>query len=183
VFNTEGLGSMGFGVPAAIGGCIASKGKRTICIEGDGGFHMNSQELETARRLHLPLKIFVLNNNGYGSIRATQRNYFQSRFVGIDPESGLTLPSIQKLGEAYGMQTRVLRDHADLRKKVREILAADGPMLVEVLVSPDQMTMPKLSSLQRPDGTMVSKPLEDLWPFLPRDEFNSNMIIPPLKEE
>jgi acetolactate synthase-1/2/3 large subunit len=183
IFNTEGLGSMGFGVPAAVGGCIASNGKRTVCIDGDGGFHMNSQELETAKRLNLPVKIFVLNNNGYGSIRATQRNYFQGRFVGIDPGSGLTLPSVSKLGEAYGIKTQKLLDHTDIKKKVREILEADGPALVEVMVSPDQLTMPKLSSMQKPDGSMVSKPLEDLWPFLPREEFKANMIIPPLSEE
>jgi acetolactate synthase-1/2/3 large subunit len=183
IFNTEGLGSMGFGVPASIGGCIASNGKRTVCIDGDGGFHMNSQELETIRRLNLPIKLFVLNNNGYGSIRATQRSYFQGRYVGIDPQSGLTLPNVSKLGEAYGIKTRQLLDHTDLKLKVREILDAEGPVLVEVMVSPDQPTMPKLSSMQRPDGSMVSKPLEDLWPFLPREEFESNMIIPPLKEE
>jgi len=183
VFNTEGLGSMGFGVPAAIGGCIASGGKRTVCIDGDGGFHMNSQELETIRRLDLPLKIFVLNNNGYGSMRTTQRNYFKGNFVGSNPESGLTLPNIMKLGEAYGLKTRLLRDHTDLSQKVREILQTEGPVLVEVMISPEQMTMPKLSSMQRPDGSMVSKPLEDLWPFLSRDEFRANMIIPPLNED
>jgi acetolactate synthase I/II/III large subunit len=183
IFNTEGLGSMGFGVPAAIGGCIASGGKRTVCIDGDGGFHMNSQELEVVKRLKLPIKYFILNNDGYGSIRTTQRNYFQGRYVASNPESGLTLPDIRKIGEAYGIRTFQLRNHADLRKKVREILDADGPAVTEVMVSPDQYTAPKLSSYAKQDGTMVSRPLEDLWPFLDRKEFEANMIIPSLTEE
>ncbi len=182
VFNTEGLGSMGFGVPASIGGCIASGRKRTVCLDGDGGFHMNSQELETVKRLNLPIKIFVLNNDGYGSIRITQRNYFQERYVASNPASGLTLPDVRKIGTAYGLKTFLLKDQTDLQKRVREILDGDGPSVTEVMVSPDQMTMPKLSSMQRPDGSMVSKPLEDLWPFLDRSEFLSNMIIPPLDE-
>ncbi len=183
IFNTEGLGSMGFGVPAAIGGCIASGGKRTVCIDGDGGFHMNSQELEVVKRLKLPIKYFILNNDGYGSIRTTQRNYFQGRYVASNPESGLTLPDIRKIGEAYGIRTFQLRNHADLRRKVREILDADGPAVTEVMVSPDQYTAPKLSSYAKQDGTMVSRPLEDLWPFLDRKEFEANMIIPSLTEE
>lgn len=183
IFNTEGLGSMGFGVPAAIGGCIASGGKRTVCIDGDGGFHMNSQELEVVKRLKLPIKYFILNNDGYGSIRTTQRNYFQGRYVASNPESGLTLPDIRKIGEAYGIRTFQLRNHADLLKKVREILDADGPAVTEVMVSPDQYTAPKLSSYAKQDGTMVSRPLEDLWPFLDRKEFEANMIIPSLTEE
>ncbi len=183
VFNTEGLGSMGFGVPASIGGCIASGGKRTICLDGDGGFHMNSQELETVRRLDLPIKFFVLNNDGYGSIRNTQRNYFQGRYVASNKASGLTLPDIRKVGAAYGLKTFQLRDQTQLLKQVRAILESGGPSVTEVLVSPDQLTMPKLSSMQRPDGTMISKPLEDLWPFLDRKELEENMIIPLLNEE
>jgi acetolactate synthase-1/2/3 large subunit len=183
VFNTEGLGPMGFGVPASIGGCIASGGKRTVCLDGDGGFHMNSQELEVVKRLNLPIKFFILNNNGYGSIRITQRNYFHGKYVASGPDSGLTLPDVRKIGEAYGLKTFQLRDQAELRKRVSEILESGGPSVTEVLVSPDQLTMPKLSSMQRPDGSIVSKPLEDLWPFLDRKEFEGNMIIPPLKED
>jgi len=183
IFNTEGLGSMGFGIPASIGGCIASGGKRTVCLDGDGGFHMNSQELEVVKRLRLPIKFFVLNNDGYGSIRITQRGYFQGNYVASNPASGLTLPDIRKIGEAYGITTFRLNDHTDLHSKVKEILDTEGPAVTEVMVSPDQVTMPKLSSMQRPDGSMVSKPLEDLWPFLDREEFLSNMIIPSLREE
>ena len=103
VFNAQGLGSMGFGVPASLGGCLASGRKRTVCLEGDGGFQMNLQELETIRRLNLPIKFFVLNNGGYGSIRATQQHYFAGRLVASSPESGLTLPDTQKIAQAYGI--------------------------------------------------------------------------------
>jgi acetolactate synthase-1/2/3 large subunit len=182
IFNSEGLGPMGFGVPAAIGGCLASGGKRTVTIDGDGGFHMNSQELETVRRLHLPIKFFVLNNNGYGSIRATQRNYFDGRLVASDPTSGLTLPSLAAIGAAYGIPTTRISDHEGIREAVRSVLSAQGPALCEVMVSPEQFTSPKVSSEQRTDGSMLSKPLEDLWPFLDREEFRENMLVPALED-
>jgi len=181
-FYTPGLGAMGFGVPAAIGGCIASGGRRTVCIDGDGGFHMNSRELEVVKRLNLPIKFFVLNNQGYGSIRFTQRNYFGGHFVASDIQSGLTLPDISKIGQAYGIATRRLLNHTDIRREVREVLETEDPVVCEVMVSPDQVTIPRLSSMQQPDGSILSKPLEDLWPFLDRQEFLSNMIIPPLEE-
>jgi acetolactate synthase I/II/III large subunit len=183
IFNTEGLGSMGFGVPAAIGGCIASGRKRTVCVDGDGGFQMNIQELEVVKRLNLPIKLFILNNAGYGSIRTSQRNYFNGHYVASNPQSGLTLPDICKTAEAYGVKSYRLKDHANLRERINEILAFDGPAVTEVMVSPDQFTAPKLSSYAKPDGTMVSRPLEDLWPFLDREEFERNMIVPPLKED
>jgi acetolactate synthase-1/2/3 large subunit len=182
IFNTEGLGPMGFGVPAAIGGCLASGGQRTVCIDGDGGFQMNIQEMETVRRLGLPIKFFVLCNQGYASIRHSQRNYFSGRFVASDASSGLTLPDPLRVAEAYGLPTARIDDHTQVRQVVREILDREGPLVCAVRVSADQMTAPKLSSMQRADGTFVSKPLEDLQPFLPRDEFLANMIVPPLPE-
>lgn len=182
IFNSEGLGPMGFGIAAGIGGCVASGGRRTVCVDGDGGFHMNSQELEVARRLNLPVKFFVLNNQGYGSIRATQRNYFSGRFVASDASSGLTLPDICRIGRSYGIPSTSIKTHRELRRKVRSILRSPGPSVCDVRVSPEQMTAPRLSSMQRADGSIVSKPLEDLWPFLDRREFLSNMLIPPLDE-
>lgn len=182
VFNTEGLGPMGFGLPAAIGGCIASGNRRTVCIDGDGGFQMNIQELELLHRFQLPLKIFVLNNQGYGSIRGSQNNYFKGHYVASDPSSGLTLPDTCRVAEAYRLPTCRLTGNAGLREKVREILAAPGPFLCDVVVPKDQPTSPKLSSYQKKDGSMASKPLEDLWPFLDREEFAANMIVPPLPE-
>ncbi|MFC1957451.1 thiamine pyrophosphate-binding protein [Chloroflexota bacterium] len=182
IFNTQGLGSMGFGIAAAIGGCLASGSKRTVCIDGDGGFAMNTQELETIKRLQLPIKVFVLNNQGYASIRNTQRTYFQGYFVGSDANSGLSLPSIAKVASAYGIHTLRIKNHAHIRQQVSDVLEFKGPVVCEVMISPDQYTAPRITSMQRSDGTMVSKPLEDMWPFLDRDEFMSNMLIPPVEE-
>jgi acetolactate synthase-1/2/3 large subunit len=182
VFNCPGLGAMGFGTPASIGGCLASGRKRTVCIDGDGGFQLNSQELETIKRLNLPIKIFVLNNQGYASIRATQRSYFEGRLVASSPSSGLTLPDTLKIAAAYGLSTVQIQDHSHIRERVRQVLEQDGPVVCEVMISPHQVTAPRLSSMQREDGTIVSKPLEDLWPFLNREEFQANMLIPTLDE-
>lgn len=181
VFNTQGLGPMGFGLPAAIGACLAS-GRRTVCIEGDGGVQMNSQELETVRRLNLPIKLFVLDNQGYGSIRSTQQAHFAGHLVGSTRESGLTLPSTLKLAAAYDLPAVEIRDHASIREQIRGILDRPGPMVCNVRITPNQATSPRISSRRRPDGSMESTPMEDLWPFLDRDDFRRQMFIPPLDE-
>ena len=182
VFNSEGLGPMGFGIAAAIGGCVASGGRRTVCIDGDGGWVMNFQELEVVRRLNLPVKIFVLNNNGYGSIRASQRNYFNSRFVASEPGSGLTLPSVQAVAEAFRLPGFHIANHEAIREQMSRVLSLPGPAVCEVMISPDQATMPRITSRLRADGTMASAPLEDMAPFLDREEFQRNMLIPILEE-
>ncbi len=173
--NTHGLGAMGFGVPAALGACLASDGRRTVCLDGDGGFVMNAQELAVIGRLNLPVKIFVLNNAGYGSIRATQINYFERRFVACDEASGLWLPDVQKTAEACGVAFRRITSQENLREQVAAILETDGPVVCDVLMAPDQFTQPKVSSKQQPDGRMVTMPMEDLWPFLDRAEFDAIM--------
>lgn len=175
IFNSPGLGSMGFAIPAAIGGCIASGGRRTVCIDGDGGFQMNIQELETIRRLNLPIKIFVLNNDGYGSIRATQNSYFGGFFVGSDPSSGLTLPNTVKIARAYGIPVVILEDVKRLWRKIDRVLSLDGPVICEVKVYPGQVVGPRVSSFQNENGEMETRPMEDLWPFLDRDELHRNM--------
>ena len=182
VLNSEGLGPMGFGIAASLGACLASGRRRTICLDGDGGFVMNVQELETVRRLGLPIKFFVLNNDGYASIRSTQKAYFDSRYVASEPGSGLTLPDIRAVAGAFGIATDRIASHADVRDGVRRVLAHPGPIVCEVMISPRQATAPRISNTQRADGTMVSRPLEDLWPFLDREEFRANMLIPPLDE-
>jgi acetolactate synthase I/II/III large subunit len=181
VFHNRGLGAMGFGLPASIGACIASGRRRTICVDGDGGFQLNIQELETVARLKLPIKFFVFNNKGYASIRAMQRNYFH-QLVGADPKSGLTLPDIIKVATAYGLSAVRIVDQHDLRNQIRDIIQIPGPVVCELMAVPDEIRAPRLSSGQRSDGTMISKPLEDLWPFLDRQEFLSNMLIQPLDE-
>jgi acetolactate synthase-1/2/3 large subunit len=180
IFITTALGPMGFGLPASIGACVASN-RRTICVDGDGGIQMNIQELETVKRLQLPLKIFVINNNGYGSIVASQKVYF-GRLVGADASSGLTLPDITKVAAAYGVPTARIANQKNLRQEIRDVLSTEGPCLCEVLVIEDEPRQPRVSSMQKPDGTMVSKPLEDMFPFLDRGEFLSNMIIPPVAD-
>lgn len=178
---TGGLGSMGYGLPASIGGCIGGGRKRTISVDGDGGFVMNIQELEVAKRLQLPIKYFVLNNNGYASIRASQSGYFKET-IGCDPSSGMTLPDIGKLAVAFGVPSLRIRDQSELRQMIRQALDTDGPVVCEVMVQPDQAIGPRTSSKIRSDGTMVSTPLEDLFPFLDRDELKSNMLIPLIEE-
>ena len=179
---TGGLGAMGYGLPATIGGCLGGNRRRTVSVDGDGGFVMNIQELEVVRRLQLPIKYFVLNNNGYASIRASQGGYFKQT-IGCDPGSGLTLPDIRQLASAFGINTLHIQDQSELRQIIRQALDADGPMVCEVMVQPDQAIGPRASSRIRKDGSMVSTPLEDLFPFLDRDELKSNMLIPLIEDE
>lgn len=182
VFHNKGTGAMGFCQPAAIGACIASGGKLTVCVDGDGGFQFNIQELDVVKRLGLPIKFFVMNNNGYASIRASQNNYFK-RLTGADASSGMTLPDTTKIADAFGLPTRRIENHKTMRTQIREILNTPGPMVCDVVIIPDEPRAPRVSSMQRPDGSMVSKPLEDMWPFLDREEFYANMIIPTLDED
>ncbi len=182
LFHTSALGAMGYGLPAAIGACLGSGCRPTVCVEGDGGIQLNIQELATIERLQLPIKIFVLSNNGYASIRASQRNWF-GRLTAADPSSGLTLPDITRVGAAYGLPVHRITDQSRLQEELREILDAPGPLLCDVCCLPEEPRMPSVASTQRADGSLVSRPLEDLWPFLSRDEFRSHMIVPPLVED
>jgi acetolactate synthase-1/2/3 large subunit len=181
VFHNRGTGAMGFGLPASIGACVASGKRRTVSVDGDGGFQMNIQELATVANLGLPIKFFVVNNRGYASIRTSQMNYFKL-LVGADDTSGLRLPDVRKVAAAYGLHTALIEGPANLREQIRNVLESDGPIVCEVRVPADEPRGPRVASAQRPDGSMVSKPLEDLWPFLDRDEFLSNMIVPPLED-
>jgi acetolactate synthase-1/2/3 large subunit len=182
IYHTAGLGSMGNGLPGSIGVCIAGGRRRTVCVDGDGGFQFNIQELETVARLNLPIKFFVLNNDGYASIRASQTNFFGAPQLGCDGRTGITVPDICKVAAAFGLATTRIESQANLREDVRKVLETPGPVVCDVVVIPDEVRGPRLSSMQRADGSLVSKPLEDLWPFLDRDEFHANMIVQPLPE-
>lgn len=182
IYHTAGLGAMGFGLPMSLAVSLANECRRTILVDGDGGFQFNIQELETAARLKLPVKFFVLNNDGYASIRASQTGYFGRASIGCDGSTGLTVPDLSKVAAAYNIPSVVIADQRNLRADVRRILAMDGPVVVDVRVIPDEMRAPRLQSYQKPDGSMVSKPLEDMYPFLPREEFLANMIVKPLEE-
>ncbi len=181
VFHNKGTGAMGFGPPAAIGACLAAGGRRVICVDGDGGFQFNAQELETIKRLRLPIKFFVVDNAGYACIRQSQANHF-GRLAGADEPSGLTLPPVRGVARAYGIPASRVSNRAGLRRRLRAVLTAEGPHICEVTVAPDEERMPRVQSAVRPDGSLVSRPLEDMWPFLPRDEYLSNMIVRPVEE-
>jgi acetolactate synthase I/II/III large subunit len=182
IYHTAGLGSMGYAIPSSIAACLAAGRRQTVCVDGDGGFQFNIQELETIARLNLPIKFFVLNNDGYASIRASQTNYFGQANIGCDARTGLTVPDISKVAASYRLQTAIIADQSNLRRDVRRVLDMEGPVVCDVRVIPDEIRAPRLSSTQRADGSFVSKPLEDLWPFLNRDEFLANMIVRPLPE-
>jgi len=178
IFNAPGLGAMGTGLPASIGACVASGRKRTLCFNGDGGFQLNIQELETVRRLGLPIKFFVLCNGGYGSIFAMQKGHFKNRMVASHPGSGLTLPDIRKVADAYGIPSARIGSLADVREVVSKALASPGPFLCEVHTSLEERTAPRVTSVVHPDGTITSNPMEDMAPPLSREEFQANMIAP-----
>jgi acetolactate synthase-1/2/3 large subunit len=173
--NAAGLGSMGFGLPYSIGACIANGGRRTVLINGDGSFQLNIQELETVVRLKLPLKTFIWDNNGYGSIMATQRNMFEGFYVGSNPSSGLTLPDVCSVAKAYGIRTETIENHETLGKTIEWVLAGNDPVLCRIRVTPSQITAPRVQSIKLPNGNMMSKPLEDMWPYLDEAEVKNNM--------
>jgi len=182
LYTNSGCASMGYDLPAAIGACIATGGEPLVCIAGDGSIQMNLQELQTIVSLNLPIKIFVLNNCGYHSIRQTQHSYFPDNIVGCGIESGLGFPSFEKLAFAYGIPFRSLTSNTEMIARIRETLDGPGPQLCEVTLDLNQQFAPKLSSRKLPDGRMISSPLEDLAPFLDREELNSNLLIPSVKE-
>ncbi len=164
IICSQGLGSMGFQLPQAIGVCIASGKKRVICIAGDGSIQMNIQELELLRRYKLPIKIFVISNNGYGSIRNTQDKFFDGNQVGCDGASGMTLPDLEKISYAYGIDHEAVYDEKKLRKMIHHVLGETGSCICEIVVDPNQQTLPKVQS-QMIFGEMVSGTMEDMYPY------------------
>jgi acetolactate synthase-1/2/3 large subunit len=174
--NAAALGSMGFGLPYAIGACISSNRRRTILINGDGAFQLNIQELETVARLKLPIKMFIWDNSGYGSIMAMQRNLFDGYYVGSSPASGLTIPDLCAVAKAYGIRCEQAMTHAELPEAITRTLEGADPVICLVRVTLSHVTAPKVQAMKTPDGGMVSKPLEDMWPYLPPEELAANMI-------
>jgi acetolactate synthase-1/2/3 large subunit len=170
LLNTPGLGSMGFGIGAAIGACLGSGNKPTICIEGDGGWVMNIQELEVARRLSLPITFFVLNNNGYGSIRSTQDGYFNGKYVASSPGSGASLPSITGISSGFKIPSGTLTNNVAVAKKVPLYLAQGQryPVIIEVMVQPDHKTLPRSTVFQNDEGEFETAPCQFMKP--PLDE-------------
>lgn len=177
--NNSAIASMGYGLPAAIGTCISGGKRTTICLEGDGSIMMNLQELQTIMTNHLPIKIFLINNNGYHSIRITQTNLFNKNFVGIGEESGdLSFPEFRKIAEAFGYPYFAAHSNEEMKSVVDKTLSMDGPIFCEIFTDTKQVWEPKSSTKRLSDGTLVSPPLEDLAPFLPREELEKQMFIP-----
>ncbi len=190
IFSNSGSAPMGYDLPAAIG--VAStklesqagtEWGQVICLAGDGSIQMNLQELQTIVNFDLPIKIFVLNNKGYHSIRQTQANFFGQPLVGCcngEPKQGL--PEMQKLAQAYNIPYNRASNHEDMEGAIKEALGAEGAFICEVMLTPEQIFAPKPASIKLEDGRMVSQPLENLFPFLPREEFLENIIIKPIED-
>lgn len=176
--TTSGLGSMGYGLPAMIGACIARGRQPTIGVESDGSLMMNLQELATLRGLNLPVRMFIINNRGYASIRNTQRNYFNGRYVGTGPEANLFIPDFVALAESLGLPAMRIADASELDAGIAHTLAQPGPFICDIHVTPNELLWPKAIAIPQPDGTMLSMPLEDMTPLLPRDELRAQMIVP-----
>ncbi len=162
--NAAGLGSMGFGLPYAIGSCIANNRRRTILINGDGAFQLNIQELESLHRLNLPVKMFIWCNEGYASIRAMQRNNFEGRYVGSSAESGLTIPDLVKVAAAYGFKTVRIKDNRELDAVLPSVMADNMPVLCVVHVDPNETVLPRVRAYVGADGQIKSGLLEKMTP-------------------
>jgi acetolactate synthase-1/2/3 large subunit len=183
LYTNSGCASMGYDLPGAIGASVASNKKRVVCIAGDGSIMLNLQELQTIIGYDLPVKIFVLNNSGYHSIRQTQNAYFPNdEEVGVGPDSGLSFPNFQRLAKGFGFKARFIGSITGMDDVIQETIETEGPQFCEVILDLEQQFSPKLSSRKLKDGTMVSSPLEDMAPFLDREELAHNLLYT-LKED
>ena len=183
LWTNSGCATMGYDLPAAIGVCAATKHKkRVVCIAGDGSIMMNLQELQTIAGYGLPVKVILLNNNGYVSIFQTHRNFFNGVEVGGGPKSNVTFPEFSKLAPAFGLAYSRAHQHDQLRDNIRAALDSDGPALCEIIIDETVPFAPKLGAKQHPDGRITSPPLEDLSPFIPRDVLRENMLIDLVEE-
>jgi len=180
--TSGGQAEMGYTVPACIGVSFAKGKGEVLGITGDGSFQFNIQELQTIKHHQLPIKIFVLNNDGYLSIRATQSKFFEGRFIGTDDTSGVSFPELEKIAEAYGIKYYKISDNKSVADTVDSILEDNVPVLCEVVCKRDQEIIPAVSSATNASGQIKSRPLEDMYPFLDREELKSNMIIKLLEE-
>lgn len=178
--TSGGQAEMGYTMPATIGVCFARRKLETIGITGDGSFQMNIQELQTIVHHKLPIKLFIWNNDGYSSIRETQEKFFDKRYLGTDKESGVSFPSIEKIAYAYGIQYFKILNYSTIDIVIKSVLSFNGPVICEVICQKNQKVAPIVSSIKMEDGTMMSLPIEDMYPFLERSEFLENMIVKPI---
>jgi acetolactate synthase-1/2/3 large subunit len=174
LISNSGSASMGYDLPAAIGAAFAQPRKRVICLAGDGSIQMNIQELQTIVHHRLPIKIFVLNNSGYLSMRMTQTGFF-GRLMGESSSTGASLPNMVKVACAYGIPSQRIDRDSQL-PQVDQALAAEGPSLIDVVLDPSQEFEPRSRARQLPNGRIVSPSLEDMYPFLDEVELAGNMV-------
>ena len=174
MFSNSGSASMGYDLPAALGAAVARRGRRVVCLAGDGSLQMNIQELQTVRHHQLPVKLFVMDNRGYLSIRSTQQNFFAAT-IGSGPGDGVSFPDYSAVAAAYGIPAVRLVEPAALDETITEVLEAQGPVVCTVVLDPEQGFEPRVKSRAMPDGTIVSPALEDMYPFLDRAELARNM--------
>ena len=167
---------MGYALPASIGASLAVN-RDIICITGDGSIQMNIQELQSIKHHKLPVKIFILNNHGYSSMKLTQTTFFNKNFNGCNEASGISFPDNPKLADLYNLKYFKIDSTAKMTEVIKKVLSYSGGVLCEVMLTKDYVIAPKLTSERRPDGSLIAKPLEDLFPFLDRDELLSNMIV------
>lgn len=175
------LGTMGLSLPLGIGAYYAAQDKSIVAVTGDGSLQMNIQELQTLYHYQIPLKLFVINNHGYLSIRNTQENYFECRFAGCSPESGVSCPDLDRIADAYKIKYESISTPDELERKVKSVIDFKGPVICEVFTDPEQKIIPSVSSKELEDGSLVSAPLEDMWPFLSKEELKKEMIIKPVE--
>lgn len=175
--TSGGFATMGFSLPASIGASIGRNNGRVMCINGDGSFQQNIQELQTVVHNNLPVKIFVLNNEGYLSIRFTQIRYFENRLIGEGCSSGVSFPDLEKIAHAYGIPFFRIHNNTELSRDLEKVINHDGPVICEIMTPPDQEIIPTIASKKMDDGSMVSRPLDDMYPFLDKEEHDSNMKI------
>ena len=182
-YHTSGAqADMGFSLPAAIGISYANKGAPVIGITGDGSFQMNIQELQVLWENKPNVKIIIFNNNGYLSIKTTQKKFFNERYAGTGAGYGLSNPDFGKIVRAYGLNYLKAESPSELYKKMGLLFSDNQPCIFEVICPEWQEVIPNVSALKKADGSMVSKPIEDMYPFLERDEFFNQMIVTPAKE-
>ena len=174
MFLTSGLGSMGYGLPAAIGACVGYGKRPTVCVESDGSLMLNLQELATLKQLNLPITLLVMNNNGYASIRNTQKNYFNERYIGSNKESGLFIPDFIALAKALGIDCERVTNATEIESN----LFSNRLKIVEVILEEDVLLSPKVSAMPQADGSIISMPLEDMHPLLSRELLRMEMIVP-----
>jgi len=176
MFLTSGLGSMGYGLPAAIGSCLGANSQPTVCVESDGSLMLNLQELASLKGLNLPITVVVMNNAGYASIRNTQKNYFSDRYLGTGQNSGLLIPNFVAIAKAIGIDATSVDTLVQLEQAFKQ--ASNGPRLINVNLKSEEVLSPKVAVMPQKDGSMISMPLEDMSPLLSMETLQQEMLVP-----